>query len=60
MRVFEERIKIWLTGSLLAGPGICESTRGGGIYCFGNFTGIATSGDGCGVANSPGIYTQVS
>jgi len=39
--------------------GICPSTRGGGIYCNGIFTGIASSGLGCGAANSPGVYTQV-
>ncbi|KAJ6643593.1 Anionic trypsin-2 [Pseudolycoriella hygida] len=46
-------------GVLGANSGICPSTIGGGLYCFGNFTGIATSGTGCGAANSPGIYTQV-
>lgn len=50
----------FLTGTVGAGSGICDSTVGGGLYCFGNFTGIATSGAGCGLANSPGIYTQVS
>lgn len=42
-----------------AGQGICNSTRGGGIYCDGIFAGIASSGLGCGIADSPGLYTQV-
>lgn len=49
-----------LTGDLLATSGICDSTRGGGLYCFGNFTGIASSGTLCGQINQPGVYTQVS
>lgn len=48
-------------GSVAANAGaICDSTRGGGIYCNGNFTGIASSGFGCGVVNTPGLFTQVS
>lgn len=47
-------------GTLAAGSGICNSTLGGGIYCLGNFTGIASSGSACGLANSPAVYTQVS
>lgn len=52
---------MFCAGGLGAGSGICASTIGGGIYCFGNFTGIASSGAAvqCGAANSPGIYTQV-
>jgi len=47
-------------GNPLTTPGICDSTIGGGIYCNGIFSGIATSGAVCGgTLNSPGIYTQL-
>ena len=47
-------------GTVLAGQGgTCNSTRGGGLYCNGLYTGIASFGFGCGAANNPGIYTQV-
>jgi trypsin len=46
-------------GVTTAASGICPSTRGGGLYCNGNLTGIASSGFGCSTANSPGIYTEV-
>lgn len=40
--------------------GICESTRGGGLYCNNILVGVASFGFGCGtVANQPGVYTQV-
>lgn len=40
--------------------GICESTRGGGLYCNNLLVGITSFGFGCGiVANQPGVYTQV-
>lgn len=50
---------MFCAGTTAATSGICATTIGGGIYCNGNFTGIATSGDQCGTANSPSIYTQV-
>lgn len=47
-------------GSMGAGSGICDATIGGGVYCNGNFTGIASFGTGCGAANNPGVFIQVS
>lgn len=39
--------------------GLCESTRGGGLYCNNVLVGIASFGFGCGtIANQPGVYTQ--
>lgn len=46
-------------GLLTAGPGVCVSNRGGGLFCNGLLTGILSSGLGCGAANAPGLYTQV-
>lgn len=48
-------------GSMLTNQGgICESTRGGGLYCNNHLVGIASFGFGCGtVINQPGVYTQV-
>lgn len=51
---------MFCAGVLTAASGICPTTIGGGIYCNGNFTGIATDGNPeCGLVNSPSIYTQV-
>ncbi|XP_037030315.1 trypsin-like [Bradysia coprophila] len=50
---------MFCAGTLAATSGICNTTIGGGIYCNGAFTGIATSGENCGSLNTPGIYTQV-
>lgn len=53
-------------GTLAANnQGVCATTQGGGLICNQNnnqnmFVGILTGGFGCGAANSPGIYTQVS
>lgn len=55
---YGEIIKL-TTGTVAATSGICESTIGGGIYCSGNFTGIASDGATCGTVNSPSVYTQV-
>lgn len=47
-------------GSVALAGGICESNRGGGLYCNNILVGITSFGFGCGtVANSPGVYTQV-
>lgn len=54
-------MRLVFVGVLTAASGICPTTIGGGIYCNGNFTGIATFGNpDCGLVNSPSIYTQVS
>jgi len=56
-RVLETMI---CAATAVANTGICASTRGGGIYCNGQLTGIASQGLGCGEINSPaGVYTQV-
>lgn len=55
-RVLETMI---CAGSALPGQGICDRTRGGGLYCNGILTGVASDGLGCGIINSPGVYAQV-
>lgn len=41
-------------------PGICEATRGSGLYCNELFVGIASNGFSCGLVTNAGIYTQVN
>jgi trypsin len=46
-------------GQVAAGPGVCITNRGSGVYCNGRLSGILNFGFGCGAANQPGVYTQV-
>ncbi|XP_055525137.1 trypsin alpha-3-like [Wyeomyia smithii] len=46
-------------GVVTAGPGVCASNMGTGLFCDGQVAGILSTGFGCGVANNPGVYTQV-
>lgn len=50
-------------GGLLTTPSLCTGNLGGGLFCEVNhtwqLTGILSFGVGCGVNNSPGVYTQV-
>ncbi|XP_055616971.1 trypsin-like [Toxorhynchites rutilus septentrionalis] len=46
-------------GSVAAGPGVCASNMGTGLFCEGRATGILSTGFGCGQANNPGVYTQI-
>uniref|UniRef100_A0A182INJ8 Peptidase S1 domain-containing protein n=1 Tax=Anopheles atroparvus TaxID=41427 RepID=A0A182INJ8_ANOAO len=46
-------------GGTNAGPGVCASNLGTGLFCEGRLTGILSTGLGCGQANNPGVYTQI-
>ncbi|XP_037030316.1 trypsin alpha-3-like [Bradysia coprophila] len=50
-------------GSLTVTPSVCTGNLGGGLFCqVGNewqLTGVLSFGIGCGVINTPGVYTQV-
>lgn len=38
---------------------VCESNRGGGLYCNNQLTGVLSFGLDCGKTKKPGVYTQV-
>uniref|UniRef100_A0A182T4I1 Peptidase S1 domain-containing protein n=1 Tax=Anopheles maculatus TaxID=74869 RepID=A0A182T4I1_9DIPT len=46
-------------GATNAGPGVCASNLGTGLFCEGRLAGILSTGLGCGQANNPGVYTQI-
>ncbi|XP_055588074.1 serine protease 1-like [Uranotaenia lowii] len=46
-------------GVINAGPGVCASNMGTGLFCNGQLAGVLSTGFGCGTANNPGVYTQV-
>uniref|UniRef100_A0A182QPL8 Peptidase S1 domain-containing protein n=1 Tax=Anopheles farauti TaxID=69004 RepID=A0A182QPL8_9DIPT len=46
-------------GGTNAGPGVCASNLGTGLFCEGRLAGILSTGLGCGQANSPGVYMQI-
>lgn len=41
----------------VSGP--CNGNLGSGLFCEGQLAGILSFGINCGVANNPGVYTQV-
>lgn len=50
-------------GTLGATPSVCTGNLGGGLFCqisdMWQLTGVLSFGVGCGIANTPGVYTQV-
>ncbi|XP_053666425.1 trypsin-like [Anopheles marshallii] len=46
-------------GGTNAGPGVCASNLGTGLFCDGRLAGILSTGLGCGQANNPGVYAQI-
>uniref|UniRef100_A0A182NJ05 Peptidase S1 domain-containing protein n=1 Tax=Anopheles dirus TaxID=7168 RepID=A0A182NJ05_9DIPT len=46
-------------GGTNAGPGVCASNLGTGLFCEGRLAGILSTGLGCGQANTPGVYAQI-
>lgn len=50
-------------GTVTATPSVCRGNLGGGLFCpvrnSWQLTGVLSFGIGCGITNSPGVYTQV-